>query len=60
VRRIEKKKKDDQLHNELKSKNKHSSITFLKKKERDMDAEKIRKIIKIGNHDKMRKWHHWR
>jgi len=47
------------LHNELKSKNKHSSITFLKKKERDMDAEKIRKIIKIGNPDKMRKWLHW-
>jgi hypothetical protein len=50
---------EDQLENELKSKNKHSNITFLKKKEREMDLEKVRKVAKIGNNNKMKKWRLW-
>ena len=39
---------EDQLENELKSKNKNSNIAFLKKKELEMDKDKLRKISKIG------------
>jgi hypothetical protein len=47
-RRIEKKKKEDQLENEIKSKNKLNSIEYLKNKELEMDKEKTQKIQKIG------------
>lgn len=47
-RRIEKKKHEDELDNELKSKQKLNSIDYLRKKGIEIEADKVEKIDKIG------------